>query len=27
MKFFFSRYPETTGKIIEVDDRPTFLIT
>jgi len=27
MKFFFPRYPETTGKIIEVDDRPTFLIT
>jgi len=27
MKFFFPRYTETTGKIIEVDDRPTFLIT
>jgi len=27
MEFFFSRYTETTRKIIEVDDRPTFLIT
>jgi len=27
MKFFFPRYTEASGKVLEIDDRPAFLIT